>query len=76
MVWLHWLRVRLLPIKPAESQQRVNAIDKSLADLRAVAAALPPDKQAAHTRQIQKLISAQAQARNALSDALDDRAER
>lgn len=76
MGWLHWLRVRLLPITPAEAQQRVDAIDQTLADLRAAVAALPPDKRATHARHIQALISAQAQARNVLSDALDNRSER
>ncbi|MBK9710895.1 MAG: hypothetical protein IPO81_06075 [Kouleothrix sp.] len=76
MRWLHWLRARLLPVTSAEAQRRVNTIDGELARRRAEVAALPAEERAAHTREIQALIAEQAHARNMLSDALDDRAER
>lgn len=75
MGWLHWLRVRLLPMTPAAARQRVDTIDRALAALRAEIAALPPDERAARAPDVQALIAAQAHARNMLSDALDDRAE-
>jgi hypothetical protein len=76
MRWLHQLRVWLLPLTSRSAQRRVEDIDRTLAALRAEVASLPPDERAARTRDVQMLIAAQARARNDLSDALDDRAER
>jgi hypothetical protein len=76
MRWFHWLRIHLLPVSYAAAQQRVDALDHALADLRAEVAALPPDQRAARAQEIQRLIAEHANARNVLSDTLDDRAER
>jgi hypothetical protein len=76
MRWFDRLRAHLLPITSAEAQQRVDAIDHALADLRAAIASLPADERAAHAPDVQALIVEQAHARNLLSDKLDDRAER
>ena len=76
MGWLHRLRVRLLPLSSRSAQRRVEEIDRALAALRAEVEALPPEQRAARMRDVQALIAAQARARNELSDALDDRAER
>ena len=76
MGWLHRVRVWLLPTTQRSAQQHVDAIEQALAKLRAEVAALPPDERVARSREIQKLLVAQARARAALSDALDDRAER
>jgi hypothetical protein len=76
MGWLHRLRVRLLPLSSRSAQRRVEEIDQALAALRTKVEALPPDQRAARARDVQALIAAQARARNELSDALDDRAER
>lgn len=76
MRWLRRVRVWLLPLTTYVAQRRVDAIDRDLATLRAEVASLPPREQAARMREVQKLIAAQARARNELSDALDDRAER
>jgi hypothetical protein len=76
MRWFHWLRIRLLPVTRASAQKRVDAIDQALADLRAEVASLPAHERAAHTRDVQALLTEQAHARNVLSDTLDDRAER
>ena len=76
MNWLHRLRVHLLPVTPAGAQKRVDAVDHALAKLRTEVASLPPQERAAHAREIQALVAEQARARNILSDALDDRAER
>ena len=76
MGWLHRLRVWLAPTTERGAQQHVDAIEQALAQLRAEVAALPPDQRAARAPEIQKLLVAQARARGALSDALDDRAER
>jgi hypothetical protein len=58
------------------AQRRVDTIDRTLAALRAEVASLPPHERAARMPEVQMLIAAQARARNDLSDALDDRAER
>lgn len=76
MNWLHQLRVRLLPVTPAEAQKRVEAVDQALAKLRTEVASLPADERAARARDIQALVAEQARVRNILSDALDARAER
>lgn len=76
MSWLHRLRVRLLPVTPAEAQRQVNAADQALGKLRSEVAALPADQRAARAEDIQALVTEQARVRNMLSDALDDRAER
>jgi hypothetical protein len=76
MRWLHRLRVWLLPLTRTIAQRRVDAVDRTLAALRAEIAALPPHERAARMPEVQTLIAAQARARNELSDALDDRAER
>jgi hypothetical protein len=74
--WLHRLRIHLLPVTPASAQKRVDAIDHALARLRTEVASLPAHERAARAREIQALVAEQARARNILSDALDDRAER
>ena len=76
MRWLHRVRVLLLPLTRNVAQRRVDAIDRALAALRAEVASLPPEERAARMQDVQTLIAAQARARNQLSDALDDRAER
>jgi hypothetical protein len=58
------------------AQQHVDTIERELAALRAEVAALPPDERAARAQEVQALLAAQARARMALSDALDDRAKR
>jgi hypothetical protein len=76
MRWFHWLRIHLLPESYATTKRRVDALDQALADLRAEVAALPAQQREARARDIQALITAQANARNMLSDTLDDRAKR
>jgi hypothetical protein len=76
MRWLHRLRIRLFPVTYAGAQQRVDTIDRALADLRAEVAALPAQERDVRAADVQALIAEQAQARNALSDKLDDRRER
>jgi hypothetical protein len=76
MRWLHRLRVWLLPLTSTMAQRRVDTLERSLAALRSEIAALPPHERAARMPEVQTLIAAQARARNELSDALDDRAER
>ena len=76
MRWLHRLRVRVFPMTQAAAQHHVDAIDHALANLRAEIAALPPNERVARAADVQALIAKQAQARNALSDTLDDRRER
>ena len=76
MRWFHWLRTHLLPLSYAGAQRRVDALDHALAKLRAEVAALPAQQRAARAKDIQALIAAQANARNMLSDTLDDRAKR
>lgn len=76
MGWLHRVRVWLLPTTERGARQHVDAIEQALAKLRAEVAALPPDDRAARLPEIQKLLADQARARAALSDVLDDRAER
>jgi hypothetical protein len=76
MHWLHRVRVKLLPLTRHVAQRRVDAVDRALAALRAEVASLPPQERAARMQDVQALIAAQARARNELSDALDDRAER
>ena len=76
MRWLHRVRVWLLPLTRNVAQRRVDALDRALAVLRAEVASLPPEERAARIQDVQTLIAAQARARNELSDALDDRAER
>ena len=76
MRWLHRLRVWLLPLTRSMAQRRVDALDRTLAALRAEIAALPPHARAARMQEVQTLIAAHARARNELSDALDNRQER
>jgi len=76
MRWLHRLRVWLLPLTRSVAQRRVDAIDRALAALRAEVGSLPPRERAARMHDVQTLIAALARARNQLSDALDNRAER
>jgi ATP-dependent exoDNAse (exonuclease V) beta subunit len=66
----------LFPVTSAAAQQRVDSIDQALADLRAEVAALPAQERDIRAADIQALIAEQAQARNILSDKLDDRRER
>ena len=75
MRWFHWLRVHLLPLSCAAAQRRVDTLDHALAKLRAEVAALPAQQRAERAKDIQALIAAQANARNMLSDTLDDRAK-
>jgi len=76
MRWFHWLRVHFLPLTRAGAQKRVDTVDHALAALRREVASLPAEERGARAPDVQALIAEQAQARNALSDALDDRAER
>jgi len=76
MRWLYWLREHLLPVTSAQARKRVDTIERALAALRAEVASLPAHERAARARDVQMLLTAQARARNVLSDTLDDRAER
>lgn len=76
MRWLHRLRVWLIPLTRSVAQRRVDEIDRALAALRAEVASLPPPERAARMPDVQTLVATQTRARNELSDALDDRAER
>jgi outer membrane murein-binding lipoprotein Lpp len=76
---MHWFRriwALLTRLSPAAAQRRVDTIDRTLAELRAKVRALPPEQRAAFAKEIQAMVDEQARARNALSDALDDRHER
>ncbi|HJZ47009.1 MAG TPA: hypothetical protein VKE41_07570 [Roseiflexaceae bacterium] len=66
---MQWFRQR-------RAQQRVDKIDRTLAELRAKVRALPPEQQAAFAKEIQAMVEEQARARNELSNALDDRRKR
>ena len=73
---MHWLRrlwAQLLRPTPASAQRRASQADRALAELRAKVRALPAEQQVAFAKELQALIDAQAQAHNALNDALDDR---
>jgi len=76
MHWLQRLWQQLTRLSPAAAQRRVDAVDRTLAELRAKVRALPPEQQAAFAREIQAMIEQQAKARNDLNDALDDRGDR
>ena len=76
MEWLRWLLAQLFRLGPGAAQQRVNRIDRTLAELRTKVRALPPEQQAAFAKEIQTLVEEQARAHNALNDVLDDRYKR
>ena len=76
MEWLRRVLAQLFRLGPAAAQQRVNRIDRTLAELRAKVRALPPEQQAAFAKEIQAMVEEQARAHNALNDALDDRYKR
>jgi hypothetical protein len=61
---------------PGNTRRQVVERDKELAELRARVAALPPEERAAYQSEIQAAIKAQAAARNAEDDALDNRYKR
>jgi hypothetical protein len=66
----------LTRVSPATAQCRVDNIDQTLADLRGKVRALLAEKRAAFAKEIQAMIDQQAQARNDLSEALDDSLDR
>lgn len=76
MQWLRDLWARLTRRTSASAQRRVNAADRTLAELRAKVRALPPEQRAAFAQEIRDMIEEQAKAHNDLNDALDDRGGR